>query len=72
MARTTGSLLANVGKVRRQTPKINRQVKTRALTGRSKKRLQYKKFLRQDEIIFNGKPVSVNSYVIRKARGLAK
>ncbi|CAL5993950.1 Ribosomal_protein S30 [Hexamita inflata] len=70
--RVSGRLFVNAGKVRIQTPKIQRQVKTRALTGRSKKRLQYKKFLRQDEIIFNGKPVSVNSYVIRKARGLAK
>ncbi|CAL5995451.1 Ribosomal_protein S30 [Hexamita inflata] len=69
MARISGYLSA-AGKVRHQTPKVLRQVKQRALTGRSQKRLQYKKFLHSDDLLFNGRPVSVNSYILRKARGL--
>ncbi|CAL5984952.1 Ribosomal_protein S30 [Hexamita inflata] len=69
MARVGGSFSA-AGKVRKQTPKVLTQVKPRALTGRSKKRLQYKKYLHSDDPSVSGRPVSVNSYILRKARGL--
>ncbi|CAL6044155.1 Ribosomal_protein S30 [Hexamita inflata] len=69
MARAHGGL-ANAGKVRKQTPKVAKQPKSRQLTGRSKKRVQYKKYFHSDVLLVNGKPIGPNSFVLRKARGL--
>eukprot|EP00703_Trepomonas_sp_PC1_P004397 JAP92209.1 Ribosomal protein S30 [Trepomonas sp. PC1] len=69
MARAHGGL-ANAGKVRKQTPKVTKQQKSRSVTGRAALRAQYKKFFCSDQLMFNGKAISPNSFILRKKRGL--
>ena len=69
MARSHGGL-ANAGKVRKQTPKVAKQPKSRSLTGRAAKRVQYKKYFTSNMLMINNRKVGPNSFLLRKARGL--
>ncbi|KAH0573598.1 Ribosomal protein S30 [Spironucleus salmonicida] len=69
MARAHGGL-SSAGKVRKQTPKVEKQPKARSVRGRALLNKKYKKFFLSNDLMDNGKQLTPNSFIIRKKRGL--
>mmetsp|Transcript_1380 Transcript_1380/g.3707 ORF Transcript_1380/g.3707 Transcript_1380/m.3707 type:complete len:146 (-) Transcript_1380:83-520(-) len=61
--------LARAGKVRGQTPKVEKQDKKKKKTGRAKRRIQYqRRFLNTAGGQFGGKKMSPNNIAVQQAR----
>lgn len=60
--------LARAGKVRNQTPKVDKMEKKKLPTGRAKKRLQYKRRFKENMAAPGGKKVGPNNNAARIAR----
>ena len=71
MGKVHGSL-SRAGKVRNQTPKVDKQEKQKQPKGRAHKRLCYNRRFVNSTVAPNGKRLSPNSFILRTQRAQAK